>query len=303
MNPESIINIIVAVLSFVLAAISVITVIITLRQNKKQLESNERQIEEMRSEHQLSLQPVLVVKDINFRIERPRFFYAPPFDRYSFQSRYYCEGEIINYSNATAVCVDTVAKLKVEKDGDHYSMLTLSNRNNVVTADGGKASYHEMIAGDNVSFFYDSIRANSAECLPRIKIMTTYKNTCGGYFLCKQSFILMPNDTDEEELQKWHTCISSASVQYKRELDVLKTMQHDIKWHNLFDAVKKDFDTSLGDKEIIKITCREIAEEFEFRVISADEYREYSDSYGYPQYVHHTTSCAKEVYRTNGKML
>lgn len=47
MNISDTINIILSVLSFVLALISVVTIIITLRQNGKMIKNNEDQIAEM----------------------------------------------------------------------------------------------------------------------------------------------------------------------------------------------------------------------------------------------------------------
>ena len=66
MNISDTINIILSVLSFVLALISVVTVIITLRQNGKMIKNNEDQIAEMRNEHRMSLQPVLYFSNTQF---------------------------------------------------------------------------------------------------------------------------------------------------------------------------------------------------------------------------------------------
>ena len=78
MNISDTINIILSVLSFVLALISVVTVIITLRQNGKMIKNNEDQIVEMRNEHRMSLQPVLYFSNPKYCLERPRLFYTPP---------------------------------------------------------------------------------------------------------------------------------------------------------------------------------------------------------------------------------
>lgn len=74
MNISDTINIILSVLSFVLALISVVTVIITLRQNGKMIKNNEDQIAEMRNEHRMSLQPVLYFSNPKYCLERPRLF-------------------------------------------------------------------------------------------------------------------------------------------------------------------------------------------------------------------------------------
>ena len=69
MNISDTINIILSVLSFVLALISVVTVIITLRQNGKMIKNNEDQIAEMRNEHRMSLQPVLYFSNPKYCFE------------------------------------------------------------------------------------------------------------------------------------------------------------------------------------------------------------------------------------------
>ena len=113
MEMSTIVNIVLSILSFVLAAISVITVAINLMQNRKLLEANAKQLEEMREEHNLSSQPVLVLEDGNFFLERPRLFYTPPEDSYDFISRYHYKTILKNISQVTAICIDVSAELIV----------------------------------------------------------------------------------------------------------------------------------------------------------------------------------------------
>ena len=100
MNISDTINIILSVLSFVLALISVVTVIITLRQNGKMIKNNEDQIAEMRNEHRMSLQPVLYFSNPKYCLERPRLFYTPPTNEYSIRSRCHFFVDVENISSA-----------------------------------------------------------------------------------------------------------------------------------------------------------------------------------------------------------
>ena len=50
MSVGQIVDIVLSILSFLLAAISVVTVIITLKQNKKMIENNSLQLKEMQEE-------------------------------------------------------------------------------------------------------------------------------------------------------------------------------------------------------------------------------------------------------------
>ena len=92
MNISDTINIILSVLSFVLALISVVTVIITLRQNGKMIKNNEDQIAEMRNEHRMSLQPVLYFSNPKYCLERPRLFLYTAYERIlnSFKMPFFC---------------------------------------------------------------------------------------------------------------------------------------------------------------------------------------------------------------------
>ena len=64
MNISDTINIILSVLSFVLALISVVTVIITLRQNGKMIKNNEDQIAEMNIECHCNLYCIFLIQNI-----------------------------------------------------------------------------------------------------------------------------------------------------------------------------------------------------------------------------------------------
>lgn len=73
MSVGEIVDIVLSILSFLLAAISVVTVIITLKQNKKMIENNSLQLKEMQEEYRLSIQPLLEFQNVGFCLDRPRF--------------------------------------------------------------------------------------------------------------------------------------------------------------------------------------------------------------------------------------
>ena len=66
MSVGQIVDIVLSILSFLLAAISVVTVIITLKQNKKMIENNSLQLKEMQEEYRLSIQPLLEFQNAGF---------------------------------------------------------------------------------------------------------------------------------------------------------------------------------------------------------------------------------------------
>ena len=57
------VNVTLCILSFILAAISVVTVIVSLRQNSKLLKMSSEQLSEMRKERELAIQPILTFSE------------------------------------------------------------------------------------------------------------------------------------------------------------------------------------------------------------------------------------------------
>ena len=57
------VNVTLCILSFILAAISVVTVIVSLRQNGKLLKMSSEQLSEMRKERELAIQPILTFSE------------------------------------------------------------------------------------------------------------------------------------------------------------------------------------------------------------------------------------------------
>ena len=196
MEISTVVNIILSVLSFILAVVSIITVIISIRQNKRLLEANEQQINEMRKEHQLSVQPVLALENGEFAIERPKFYYTPPQDSYSFLSRYLYRVILKNVSSATAIFVDISATLLLEKDGQELSLGATAVRKNILQSGQESEGVHILFSGDDSAYLYSALRESKTSQLPKIEISIVYRNTCGGYFSFDQTFILVPTKND-----------------------------------------------------------------------------------------------------------
>lgn len=294
MEMSTIVNIVLSILSFVLAAISVITVAINLMQNRKLLEANAKQLEEMREEHNLSSQPVLVLEDGNFFLERPRLFYTPPEDSYDFISRYHYKTILKNISQVTAICIDVSAELIVNRERQQLRLRTASVRQNVLPPDGEKTSDIDIrFSGDSKAYLYEALRATYAKELPRLKVKVVYKNTCGGYFMQESLYVLVPHDEEEVSIRNWHTNIISAPVEGKDALNTLRRIPKGEDWEKLFALSKETFDSHLADpdKTQISIQLREIPEKYNFQAIEKTEYEKEISQHGYSKLVYKNPEC------------
>lgn len=291
MNPSDIINSILAVLSFILALISIITVIITIKQNEKLLQANKRQLEEMQEEHRLSAQPIITLVNGQFFIERPRFFYTPPEDTYSFLSRYRYRAFLKNVTSSTAICIDASAKL-ILPEGKMETQ-DIAKRQNVLTNNTKSRPVSFLFVEDKNFDLYQVLRENKVTQLPRIEINIVYKNTCGGCFLSKQTFLLAPKDEDLNTIRSWHTVMASASVESKEMIDEMKRIRSEEKWEQRFQAAKETFDSRLGspDKSGLCLDVIEVPEKYDFRILSQSEYDKIVKNYHYPHFVRSTTRC------------
>lgn len=296
MDIGTIVNIILSILSFLLAAISVITVIITLRQNKKILKANESQLREMIEEHQLSAQPILILSNNRFCANRPKMFYTPPEDGYSFQSRYVFETDLENISSSTALCVDFYSEVLIPDRKDKIVFHSTVKRSNVIPASGSTKNVNSLFATDIDGCLFEALRERDPRKLPRINIEITYKNTCGGYFLCSYSYILAPEESDLETLIKWHTSIKSAPTEAKEVIEALRNTKENEKWEQIFDISKEWYNRKLGNPEIqeLVLQCIEVPEKYRFLTLSKAEYEKIVAEYSYSHFVHKKSICVAQ---------
>lgn len=278
MPTSDVINIILSCLSFLLAVISVVTVIITLKQNGKMIRNNEEQIAEMRKEHIMSLQPVLNFANPVFKIERPRLFYAPPMDEYSIQSRSYFSVEIENITSAVALNINCNAFLIIKKDEKDIVTTTTSHINALST---GKQQIHFMfVSGELPEKIYECLRETSSKKRPSIFVSIIFTNTTGGRFSVKNEYHIAMNKM--EKLRNWHSIIASAEAEYKTGLDCLCKMGMD---KDMFDGINDDIAKNAGDEEYIEFTCVDMIAAFKYEVISEEDYLKKLKFCCYPTYI------------------
>lgn len=275
--------------SFFIAILTVLYVYTT----SKQLEIMTHQFEEIRTDRIFREQPILNFEEEQFIIYRPKFYYTPPQDQYSFQSVYsYC-ANLKNLSSYPAICVDVTAELIIPKDKGSLVLETNTKRFNIISSNNS-VKIHININGDTIAKLYEAIRLPLAKDLPRIQVIITYKNITGGSFHCKKTNILAPNKDDEKLIRTWHTCIVGAPVEAKEAIELMKRAPKGEAWRKVFEASQKVFDIQLGDEKEIRIKCIDIPDKFELQLINSEKYKELTKNHSFSQYIHKRANCNKD---------
>lgn len=289
-NPDiSFIGVVSGLSSFFVAILTALYVYTT----SKQIEVATAQLEEMKQERAMQEQPLLILRDDQFEIERPRFFYTPPEDEYSFQSRYNFSAKVYNCSNYPAVSTDVSAEIQVEKDGTVRTLKTVTRRLNVV-GPNDEVQFAVSFAGDEMTNLFEALRGSQAKALPKIKTTITYKNLCGGFFKSEQIDYIAPRNTDSETLILWHSRIHGAYIEKKDQIAKLKKISKDEKWDKIFEAVENSFDSSLGDKESIIAKCIEIPQASSLSSITRQQFDDETQSHRFSHYIHRASNCIEE---------
>jgi hypothetical protein len=253
-----VINTAVCILSFILALISVITLIISLRQNGNLIRTNCEQLNEMRKERELAVQPILAFSNPKFIIEKPRLFYSPPDDEYSISSRFKFKTDVENISSAVAINVVCIG-VGIMPDSDQtFSGKSASNRINVLG--DKKESLDFMFIERKKGMVFNSLREENVKLLPRGKVEVVFKNTSGGAFRMVKQFLIYPHEEELDTIKMWHSIVSSAEVEHKEELRSLREEEEkdEALFSKLFDTVSK----AGGDEKEVAIECIELEDSF-----------------------------------------
>ena len=265
-----IINTILCVLSFLLAVISVVTVIVSLRQNGKLIKVSLEQLKEMKKERELSTQPVISISNSLFVIERPCLFYNYLLEDYSISSKFRVRMEVKNLSSAVALNVICTGKGFAYDESNEMMGKPTSKRVNILADNIEEIEL--IFIEKKCGTVFNSLRDGSVLKHPQGEVEVLYMNTSGGAFRMVKRYRINPSVEFEEKLKEWHEKVSSAEAKYKEEL---KTLRTNIETNDeLFNRVKKMVDGDCGDTKEISINCIDIDDCFLFSPISIEEYYE-----------------------------
>lgn len=283
--------------SFFVAILTVIYVYTT----SKQMDFMKQQLDQMQNEQRMREQPILDVVSKEFVIERPRFFYTPPEDRYSYLSRYFFFTRINNISNYPAVFVDVSAKLIFESKDGYKQLNATSTRINVIAANSSSDKFDIMFPCDHRSILMSALRSSSSSGLPKLEITIFFKSLSGANYKLVHMYwldVASDDDSNSEILKNWHTKIVAAPIEEKETLEALKKTLSGKAKQEVFDMSKEQFDKKLLGDESLPISLIEIPEKFLLKTISDAEFNDEIGKHQYGRYVgNHVGECKPKIER------
>lgn len=278
--------------SFFVAILTALYVFTT----SKQIDVANKQLEEMKNERATNELPLVVLKQDFFEIERPKFYYAPCDNEYSFQSRYMYGIKLINKSTFPALWIDISAELLIPKGEDLISLDSCQHRINLLSSLEESEEVSIMFVSDEKTELFTSLRERSAKDLPLIRLTIYYRNLCGGYFRTVEIRRITPSKEIETKIVEWQKQIITSQTVEKEALDYLSEEKEQNKnKQRIFKEIQTEFERNIKDKKNIRIETREIPTLYEFNVISKNEYLNCVEKYHYPQYVHKSPNCQNKM--------
>lgn len=268
----------------------------------KQMHVMTLQLEEMKTEHLLKNQPILILNQPEFTIEIPKFFYCPPENRFSFQSRYFFEATLVNASDDPGITVSVVARIVIPKNENEVVIRTFNERFSISSSKDGPNKVSFLFNGDLNCDLFDAMRERKAI---KVETVVYFKNTLGACFSTSNTYrfdiwdfgarsretyddscIGKPNDP-LSVIRGWHTAIVQAPTKYKESLKHLKKLVREEKqreeYATAFDEVKADFLSMYDTKNDLKCQPYEDNDTFELKTISKEEFEKDTDNSTYLQ--------------------
>jgi hypothetical protein len=212
-------------------------------------------------------------------IEKPRFFYAPPLNEYSAQSRILVRFRIQNNGTHPAINVVSSGRLLLS-DGrllEAASALAEVIPENLVHPPPTD-SVGFMFVGDEKIEFIDALRRRGMRGkYPVLAVRTIFRNALGSCFAAESYFQLsIPNVAAESKLTDWHSLLVAFPVKYKAELEHLRKLcqkNHDEdELDKLFNIVKSSFDEQIKDLSNLELTHFGIPLSFKVEPLDDDAY-------------------------------
>ena len=291
-----VINSILCVLSFVLAAISVITVIVSLKQNGKLIKMSSEQLDEMRKEHELSIQPVLAFLNPTFVVEKPKLFFSPPEDEYLITSRYRFEIDVENISSVVAINIVCTGTALTHDEKCVCSMNSTSKRINILGDSIKNLGF--MFLEQKRGIVFNSLREENVQLYPQGKLEVVFRNTSGGAFRMEKRYVIYPSEEQLNKIKTWHSIVASSEVDYKDELKTLRKKKNS----NLFSRLQEEVDKKAGSEKEVIMECVEMEDYFIYESIPVEEYNRIVKECHFPRFVGRGERCIvkqREIEKSN----
>lgn len=261
---------------------------------------SEAQLAEMKISRELLAQPLPIPIISSLKIERPRFFYSPPEDEHSVQSRYFVHADLNNPTQYPAVGLNLSCSIQVGKplkslgwsDG-YISILTPG----AVLNDPSEMQDF-LFNGDTSGRLFDSLRQNDPRLLPAILIVIYFKNVVGAHFRLVQAFRVLANLPHVETLRAWHTAVVGFETRFKQQLTTLKELKRknrDEEWSSLFDSVKTEFSGSVPDERFLIVDVETVPASFSLEQVSEEKYNAAMKNSSFPRRMNFLYDCPAEL--------
>ncbi len=284
-NPRfNFVNTISSISSFFVAILTIIYVYTT----SKQMDFMKQQLAQMQQDQRTREQPILDLEPVEFKIERPKFYYSPPIDEYSYLARHFFSVRINNVSNYPAVFVDISAQLVISENECELCLDTTSRRINIISSNSISKEIKVMFAHDSQHKMMSALRSDLTSNLPKLKISILYKSLSGANYLLTHTYWIDIAEDDEQSfeiLKSWHTALVSAPIEEKEMLEQLKKILDEETQNSLFYIAREAFDKKLIGADALRLHMVEIPQAFSLKTISDDEFNLEIESHQYGHYV------------------
>ena len=259
---------------------------------------SEGQLVEMKAARELQAQPMATPSIARFLIERPRLFYTPPERRHSAQSRYIAEVNLSNPTQHPALGVNVSGAFQANPTADPWGSASSFLAALPPNADEYDGDIGFLFVRDEEGHVFDALLQEDPRAVPILNVSVAYKGTSGGHFLLQQAFQNLAPTEKAETLATWHSGVVGFGARFKRELSRLKQLKsgnQENDWDKLFESVKTEFETQMGDEEYIELKVRPIPNMFDLRSMSKKEFEALVANLGFPQMVSQIYDCPSEI--------
>lgn len=259
-----------------IALLTVAYVIVTSRQ----LLVMENQLAEMAKSRQLDAQPLPVLLVNKVFLEKPHFYYSPPDNEYSAQTRLFVEFKIINQGthptvnlivNANPVFKINDKPTTLGGDSDHVSILGPGMSYPSQQDQTAFLMFNDLRINELVSILRDKEYRNP----PYISIKISHKNLLGACFANTWIFQFMLKDQkDFPTAINWQSRLTSFKVEYKDEIQKLEKIREkdEENWSKLLHSLRDKFKETLQGGDKLELASTEISTSFSSEVISPHQY-------------------------------
>ena len=238
----------------VIATLTLAYVYVTSRQ----LSVMEKQLEQIEIERRVQNQPLPYISNMDVLIEKPRFYFSPPEEEYSAQSRYWAKVKIRNIGNHPAVCVDVSMRIEILV-GDEKRYFSATSIN--IPTIGEKEDYPTnrgdddrcLFAGDNEGLLIGGLREQRLKELPLLNCRILFRNVMGGCFISSCQYRIYPKkEEDGSSFSEWLSRMKAFGIKYKNDIEGLGSLRksNKDKWEKEFDKLKESFSDSIGGEDI-----------------------------------------------------